>query len=175
MISGAQIKYRSNDLTISIKGTSSLHDWEITSDKGKVDAVFVMGSNLKMTGLSGLHFTVKSESLKSGNNMMDGKTYKALKTNAFDSISFNLKSATIVQQEANSYQLKCLGNLTIAGVTRETELLAACKLNGDKTFTCSGAKKLKMTDFNVKPPVALMGTIKTGDEISVGYNMKIIK
>ena len=175
MTSVAQVKYRSNDITISIKGTSSLHDWEITSDKGKVDAVFVLGNNSKMTALSGLHFTVKAESLKSGNSMMDGKTYKALKTTSFDSISFTLKSANITQLEANSYQLKCLGNLTIAGTTHETELVAGCKLNADKTLSCSGAKKLKMTDFNVKPPVALMGTIKTGDEISVGYNMRIIK
>ena len=106
---------------------------------------------------------------------MDKNTYKALKTDTYNSISFNLTSSKITQLEANSYQLKCLGNLTIAGTTRETELIAACKLNADKTYTCSGAKKLKMTDFNVKPPTAVMGTIKTGDEISVAYSLNIGK
>lgn len=171
----AQVQYRSDDFTLTIKGTSSVHDWEVTSDKGKLEAVLLLGNNSKITGLSGLHFTVESKSLKSGRNSMDNNTYKALKTNTYNSISFNLTSAKILQLEANSYQLTCLGDLTIAGTTRETELLAGCKLNADKTFTCSGIKKLKMTDFNVKPPTALMGTIKTGNEISVVYSMNIGK
>jgi len=175
MTSLAQAKYHSDDLTIKIKGTSSVHDWEITSDKGQLEAVLVIGNNSKITGLSGLHFTVQSKSLKSGRNSMDNNTYKALKTNTYNDISFNLTSAKITQLEANSYQLTCQGNLTIAGTTRETELVAACKLNADKTYTCAGDKKLKMTDFNVKPPTALMGTIKTGDEISVAYSLNIGK
>src|SRR4051812_41955178 len=171
----AQVKYRSEDLTILIKGTSSLHDWEIKSDKGQFEALFVLGPNYNITGISGLKFTVQSKSLKSGHDMMDNNTYKALKTSDFNSISFVLKNAVINQQDANNYQLKCIGNLSIAGTTKETELIASCKLNADKTFSCSGAKKLKMTDYNVKPPTVLMGTIKTGDEISVAYNLKIAK
>jgi YceI-like protein len=175
ILSSSQVKYRSEALTISIKGTSSLHDWEMKSDKGQLDAVLVLGNNFKITGISGLHFTVQSKSLKSGRSQMDNNSYKALKTNTYNSISFVLSSANIIQSDANSYQLKCLGNLTIAGTTHETELVVGCIINADKSYTCSGSKKLKMTDFNIKPPTVLMGTIKTGDEISVAYNLKIAK
>jgi len=96
--------------------------------------MFVLGPNYNITGISGLKFSVQSKSLKSGHDMMDNNTYKALKTSDFNSISFVLKNAVINQQDANNYQLKCIGNLTIAGTTKETELIASCKLNADKNF-----------------------------------------
>jgi hypothetical protein len=42
----------------------------------------------------------------------------------------------------------------------------------DKSFTVTGVKKMKMTDYNVKPPTALLGTIKTGNDITISYNLK---
>ena len=171
----AQVKYRSQDLTVKVTGTSSLHDWEIESNKGKVEAVLVLGPNYKITGVSGLKFTVQSESLKSGHSSMDNNTYKALKTGQHESITFVLSSSTITQIDANTYLLKCVGNMTIAGTTRETDLVAQCKLSADGTFTCSGSKNIKMTDFNIKPPTAIMGTVKTGNDISIAYNLKIVK
>ncbi len=171
----AQVKFRSEDLVVKVKGTSSLHDWEIKSNKGKVEGVLVLGPNYKITGVSGLRFTVVSETLKSGHNMMDNNTYKALKTNTHENISFVLTSANITQIDASTYQLKGIGNMTIAGTTRETDLVAVCKVNSDGTFTWSGSKDIKMTDFNIKPPTAIMGTVKTGNDISIAYNLKIGK
>ena len=172
---GAQVKYRSEDLTVSVKGTSSLHDWEMKTNRGKVEAVLLLGPDYKITGVSGLRFTVESESLKSGHSLMDNNTYKALKTDNFSNILFVLSSATISQTDANTYLLKCMGNLTIAGKTRETDLVASCKLNGNGVFTCSGTKNLKMSDFGVKAPTVLMGTVKTGNDVSIGFNLKIVK
>jgi polyisoprenoid-binding protein YceI len=107
--------------------------------------------------------------------MMDNNTYKALKTKTHENISFVLSSSNITQIDANTYLLKCVGNMTIAGTTRETDLVAQCKLNADGTFICSGSKKIKMTDFSIKPPTAMMGTVKTGNDISIDYNLKIVK
>jgi hypothetical protein len=32
-----------------------------------------------------------------------------------------------------------------------------------------------MTDFKIDPPTALMGTMKTGDEITISFNVKLAK
>jgi polyisoprenoid-binding protein YceI len=167
-------KYQAKNVSISIKGTSTLHDWEMKSSEGKCDAIFVLGANNKVTSLSGLSFAVPSKSLKSGNNMMDNNTYKALKTDTHQQIAFTLSSSTLTQLEGFNYQIKCIGKLTIAGATRETELLATGKLNpADNSLFVSGTKKMKMTDYNVKPPTVMMGTIKTGDDITINYNLKL--
>jgi polyisoprenoid-binding protein YceI len=167
--------YHSQNLNISVEGTSTLHDWHIKSDKGQCEATFVL-ANDKLTGLSGLNFAVPAESLKSGNSMMDNNTYKALKTGSFKTVNFVLSSATVSPVDASTYQIKAIGKLTIAGTTKETDLVATAKLNAaDKSFTVSGTKKLKMTDYNVKPPTVMMGTIKTGNDITISFNAKIVK
>jgi len=106
--------------------------------------------------------------------MMDRNTYKALHTKKTPNISFVLLSGNVTSTGQNTYELKGIGNLTIAGTTIETDLVATLKYNpADKTFSCTGTKKFKMTQYGVKPPTVMMGTIKTGDEISISYTLTI--
>jgi polyisoprenoid-binding protein YceI len=168
----AQAKYRAQTLDVIVSGTSTLHDWEMKSNKGEIDAMIVV-ANDKVT-LSGLSFNFPAESLKSGHSMMDNNTYKALKTKKNPNISFVLVSGNVTPEGSNTYQLKGIGNLTIAGTTIKTDLVATLRYNPvDKSFTCTGVKKFKMTQYGVKPPTVMLGTIKTGDEISISYNLNI--
>jgi polyisoprenoid-binding protein YceI len=170
----SDVKYAAKNISISIKGTSSLHDWEMKSGEGKCEVVFAMGANNKLTDVSALNFTIPAKSLKSGHSMMDNNTYKALNASAFTNIGFVLSSATVTPVDALNYQIKCVGKLTIAGQTRETELQATGKVNpADNSLIITGTKKMKMTEYNVKPPTVMMGTIKTGNDISITYSMKL--
>ncbi len=169
-------KYHSQSLTLVVSGTSTLHDWDLKSDKGRCEVLIGLDNNDKLNGISSLNFNVPAESLKSGHSLMDENTYKALKTDANKTISFVLTDATVTQENATNYQIKALGKLTIAGATRETELAATGTYYPvDKSFVITGRKTLKMTDFNVAPPSVMMGTIKTGDEISVYFSTKIVR
>jgi hypothetical protein len=124
--------------------------------------------------LTTLKFSLEAESLKSEKTMMDNNAYKALKTNSAKNISFILSSATISQVNQTNYQIKAIGKLTVAGTTRETDVIADVKYNqAEKIFTVTGTKKLKMTDYNVKPPSFMMGAVKTGDEISISFTTKL--
>ena len=42
-------------------------------------------------------------------------------------------------------------------------------------FSACGSYIMKMTDFGVDPPTAVFGTIKTGDEITIDYNLQLKK
>jgi polyisoprenoid-binding protein YceI len=169
-------KFRSSNLDLSISGTSSLHDWQMKSNQGKCEVVFDLGENDKITGVSGLNFTLDATTIKSEYTMMDNNTYKALKTKTNKNISFVLTSGVVTQSDPSSYVVKIIGNLTIAGKTQKIDLAATAKYNGaDKSFTINGSKKLKMTDYGVDPPTAMLGTIKTGNDITISFSSKIIK
>jgi hypothetical protein len=87
-----------------------------------------------------------------------------------------MTSGTVTSVDATTYQFKGQGNLTISSTTRLTDLVATLKYNpADKSFTASGTKVIKMTDWKVTPPTFMFGTIKTGDQITIGYNLKITK
>ncbi|HEY1112715.1 MAG TPA: YceI family protein [Chitinophagaceae bacterium] len=169
------IKYHSQNLSIVISGTSTLHDWDMKSSKGTASANFDIAGD-KLTGVSGLSFSMPAESLKSEHDMMDKNAYKALKTGSAKNITFVQTSATVTPVDATTYQLKIAGNLSIAGNTKATDLVATAKYNAaDKSFTVSGSKKFKMSEYGVKPPTVMMGTIKTGDPITVTFNSKIVR
>ncbi|MBD0366426.1 MAG: hypothetical protein ICV53_10030, partial [Flavisolibacter sp.] len=72
------VKFHSQSLSLTVSGTSTLHDWDEKSDKGRCEVLLVIDNNDKLTGISGLNFSVQAESLKSGHSLMDNNTYKAL-------------------------------------------------------------------------------------------------
>ena len=169
---GAQTNYHTLVVDIKLNGTSNVHDWEMTAVSGTSDAS-IETDNGKLTSVSKMNFSLPVKNLKSGKAAMDKNTYKAMKNDVNPNISFVLTSATVIPTGGNNYKLNCVGKMTIAGTTNETELLATGIYNpADKSFTVTGIKKMKMTDYKVKPPKALLGTIKTGDEISISYNLK---
>ncbi|MCW3080540.1 YceI family protein [Segetibacter sp.] len=172
----SQSKFQSESVNIELAGTSSLHDWTEKSDKGTGDAVFVVNSNDKVTALSAMSFTIAATSLKSGHKAMDKNTYKALKTDANPNITFILTSAKITPLTRDNYEVKCEGKLTIAGTTNNTEITGTGKYDAaNRSFTVKGSKKMKMTDYKVKPPTVMLGTIKTGNDITISYTIKFIK
>ncbi|MEO6732615.1 MAG: YceI family protein [Ferruginibacter sp.] len=168
----AQAKYHAQSLDVTVSGTSSLHDWDMKSSKGQFDANISM-TNEKVV-FTVLSFSIPAESLKSGHGMMDKNTYKALKTSVNPNISFVLSSGNVTALGSNNYLLKGMGKLTISGTTLLTDLEVKMKYNpADKSFSCTGIKKFKMSEYGVKPPTVMMGTIKTGDAISIAYNLTI--
>lgn len=153
---------------VSVTGTSSLHDWEeIAEQKSGSLALDLNGDAVSINALS---FVVEAESLKSGKSGMDKNTYKALMTDKHKQIVYKLEGIkSISPKGANSYKAVAVGKLTIAGKTNGIEMDLDLNVDGDKVLM-KGSKALKMTDYGIDPPKALMGTIKTGDDIVVHFD-----
>jgi hypothetical protein len=169
----AQVKYRAEDLVVNVNGNSSAGEWQIKTNKGQLEAVFGLNGTGKITSLYTLWFTVECATLKSGAAAMEKNAYKALKANDNETINFVLKSSKIKEIVPGTYEVTCTGFLTIAGVEKETELIVNCVVNEDKTFTCSGLKKLKLSDFAIKFPSSPANSIQPADDISIAYNVKM--
>lgn len=151
-----------------VYGTSNVHDWDIKAETIGGTAQFIMENN-EITNVGKLHFTVVAESLKSGKSGMDKNTYKALNTSKHKNITYQMTSCISVNKKsATTYEIKTRGNLTISGVTKQVPLTFKAVVDGKKV-TLSGETNLTMTTYNVEPPTALLGTIKTGDAVTIKY------
>jgi len=171
-LSYGQVKYHAkDDLNLLVSGTSTLHDWDMKEAKGECNAVFTLNPAGQITGLTSLSFVAPAEGLKSEHSGMDKNAYKALKTAANPNISYSLVSATVGADGV----IKCQGKLTIAGVTQNTELVANYKINVDKSITVMGKKNISMKDFKMEPPTFMMGTIKTGNDIVLKFDVSLRK
>jgi len=171
----AQVYQQASAPLVKIEGTSTFHDWHMDSEEGHSIAVFNF-NGATLTSVPSLTFTVRAETLKSGTKGLNKNAYKALNTEKYPDITYSSKVITVRANGANSYILNTKGALTIAGVTKEISIPVTCTVNpGDMTIQASGSYKLKMSEFNVTPPSFMFGAMKTGDAITITFNVSLKK
>jgi polyisoprenoid-binding protein YceI len=172
----AQTKYHASYSKVAINGTSTLHDWDMASSKASCDVAFVFDGSNNITGLSSLVFEVQAQSLKSDHSGMDKNAYKALNADKYPDISFVSNYANIKPNGANSYVVSAKGKLTISGVTKDVWLAGVTTVNpADMSVQTVGSLKIKMSEYNVEAPTFMFGAMKTGDEITVKFNVDLKK
>jgi polyisoprenoid-binding protein YceI len=165
---GADKYTLSKGYTVGIHGTSNLHDWDetvgVVTGEGTVswntDGTFDLGT---------MNIIMVVRSIKSTEGaMMNNNTYKALKADSNPEISFVLLTP-LKSIQTGGHTLPAKINLTIAGVTKAIDMTvtASGQKNGSVTF--EGSKTIAMTDYGIKPPVALLGTMKTGNNITIHF------
>lgn len=145
-----------------VEGGSSLHDWEMVSEAGKGEGVFIL-ENGKFKTVKSLSVSFVAETLKSGTKGLDTNAYKALQTDKNKEIRFVLKELT-----GQGTSLTAKGDLTIAGVTKPVSFPVKMSAVGTK-MTFEGSLETRLTNFSVTPPTALLGTVKTHDEIKLSF------
>lgn len=166
LVQAQELKLANNESKLQVFGTSSIHDWheDAESQSGKI--VF---SDLENGKIQTLSIAIEAESLKSGKSGMDKNTYKALNTKKHKQITFKLSKVESVTAKGNGvFDVKTVGDLTIAGSKKSVALNFKLTVNGTKA-TLEGEKKIKMTQYNVEPPTALLGTVTTGDELTIKF------
>jgi hypothetical protein len=165
----AQVQYQQkNDFNLTINGTSTMHDWEMKTSKIACNATFTFYEDGELGGLTLLNFTMPAQSLKSERTGLDAVAYRALKTSKYPTITFNLISATVSREGT---LIKCRGSLTVAGETREIELVASSRVNADKSINIRGSKQINMRDFDIEPPTFLFDNFKTGEDVTITFDL----
>ncbi len=170
----AQVKYNTKGKSeLILTGTSTMHDWEMTSSSATCEATFTSDASGKLTGLSNMTFKTTAKALKSGKGAMDKNAYKALKSDSHPDITAVLSNATIKAIDGKNYTINSQVKLTIAGKTVTTNLVTNAKVNADNTITVTGEKKIAMTDYDMKPPSFMLGTVKTGNDVVLKFNLTL--
>jgi polyisoprenoid-binding protein YceI len=162
----AQESYRLVSSELSVAGTSTLHDWESEVTETSIQASLDIVDG-QLQAIPKFMVKIPAKGIKSTKGrIMDNKTYDALKADDHPNITFQLTSTKI---QANN-QLTATGKLTIAGKSKTVSFPVTMKKGSDSAFTFSGSYSLLMSDYGMEAPTALMGSIKTGDEITVKFN-----
>lgn len=71
-------------------------------------------------------------------------------------------------------EVKACTRVSINGHSNDYWLEITAKRNSPSEYWLNGAKTIRMTDFGVEPPSAMMGLIKVDDEIGILLNLKIL-
>lgn len=157
--------------SILVEGTSNVHDWDVKAEKFSVQAEITKGEN--QPEIKSLFLDLEAESLKSGKGGMDKNTYKALKTDKHKKITFRYsKTVSTKTLSGNKYEVAAQGALQIAGVTKNVTVTSQMEQKGN-TWVLNGSFPMKMTDHDITPPTALLGSVKAGDEVTVKFQITL--
>ena len=167
-VSAQVLTFSPENSSIEINGTSNLHDWKSKTTQLKGHLMFADNDQLKS-----LTVEIPVKSIKSGEKLMDTKTYETLNASKNPSITFRMTDVVGVQRTGNNLQLTVNGNLSIARTTKKVQLKAVGKTNNSGVYTFTGSIHLKMTDFGMKPPTALLGTLKVGDQVKLVFDVSL--
>ncbi len=171
VILAAQTTYRIKSHEIRIEGTSNIQSW--TADVEKVSGSFSFSlENGKVTELHEASLRVESGSIiGSEGRMMNNKIYDALDIKQHPTITFTLREVLSLAENPGTTRISTRGVLTVAGVSRLISLHTIGRVlpNGDLEF--SGTHKVKMSDHSVSPPTAMLGALRTGDEVTLNFKI----
>ena len=158
-----------------IEGGSNLHDWSCKASSIdatiEVDEAFLKSTS--PTLLKKVQVKVPVRNLKCGHGGMDNNLYKALKADDVADISYILGTFDVIPSAADSFTVKSVGTLQIAGAEKTVNMdITASKLT-DGSIRANGELPLLMTDFGVKPPTAMFGTLRTDNKVTVKFSLLV--
>ena len=162
--------YRINPKTSSmtIYGTTNVHDFKTKVEQIKGE--LVVDNSKKVQSLS---VEIPVRSIKSGEKGMDNKTYEAFNDKKYPTISFQLVDVSSLQIKGDDITATVTGNLTMAGTTKRISFKTSGKNTRPGAYEFKGSIPLKMTDYKMKPPTAMLGVMKVGDAITLKYDINV--
>lgn len=164
---------------VKLDGTSTMHDWTVDSSiiGGYIefDSNFPLDPSKPSTDLKvtpKVEVTIPVSSLKSGKSLMDEVMHDAMKMKNYTNITYTLKEMKLKERKAGDpLQFDTKGELTVAGVKKEIDMVVTMEPVAPNKLKTSGAKTVKMTDYGIKPPAPAvgLGLIKTGDDVKITF------
>lgn len=163
---------------LSFEGTSSLHAFHCKTTKlqatVKVDAAYSEArlSELRRP-LKTVEVVIPVSSLSCGNKGLEKNMLKTLKADLYPDIRYVLSTYQIPSGSAtdNGFTLQAVGTLTVAGKQNTVEMLIKADRLPDGNAKATATQPLLMTDFGIKPPVFMLGTLRTGNKVVVSFKL----
>ena len=175
---------------VTIEGSSTLHGWRV---EGQQFGGYLIVQENELASLWNstssahplaptVHVEIPVASLKSGKRGMDDKISEALKAKRHPTIAYRLESAEIKTRQTTqvddcdgSRPIDTNGVLTVAGAERTVNIPMQVRCLSKNRLEVSGGTSLRMTDFGIDPPTAMLGMVRTGDTVHVHWTWVLAK
>ena len=158
---------------IWVEGTSSVRSYscEAAAVLGSVDAAVPALVATSLEGaVRGAEVVVDVAGLDCGNGTMNDHMRKALKAGEHGTISFRLNDYRVVATGPEA-QVQIDGVLVIAGKEQQVTIDGTATDAAAGALRVKGSHAIKMTDFGVKPPSLMLGTMKVHDPVKLNFDI----
>ena len=160
---------------IWVEGTSTVRGYscEAAEVKGTVEAPTPAFDVTKLDGaVSKARVAVDVATLECGNGTMNSHMRKALKVDQHGVIAFQLTDYQATAGGAET-KVRMNGTLEIAGQTRPVVVDGVATAADNGAVRVKGSTAFAMTDYGVKPPSLMMGTMKVHPNVKVNFDVVV--
>lgn len=154
---------------ITVEGTSNVHGWTCESTNFTASAAGT-ASGSALTSLTALNVTVAPANLDCKNGTMNGKMREALTAAP---VTYTLTNAAVGAAQGDRFPITVSGRLTIKGTARPVTISAQARALGNGRFKVTGEVPVTMSQHGIRPPTAMMGTMRTGDRVAVKFDVTL--
>jgi len=120
--------------------------------------------------VSSVMVSVPVEKLDCRNSTMNEHMRKAIKASQFPTIVFRASTYELAKS-SDGVAVTLNGTLTLGGVEKPITINAQAKPGDNGTLVVSGTREVRMTEFGLKPPTLMLGTLKVDERIKVGFDV----
>jgi polyisoprenoid-binding protein YceI len=160
-----------------VDGTSNVRDFKCTA--GTMDASIATTRSDAATGLyagektvTTVAFRVPAAQLDCKNGQMNEHMRKALKVSANPVIAFELGTYELLDKGGKMHAT-LTGTLSLGGVTKPITVGADLVQSTGGTVRVKGVYELRMSDYGLKAPSLMMGTMKVQDLVKVNFDLAL--
>jgi polyisoprenoid-binding protein YceI len=160
---------------LAIDGTSTVRDF--TCKAPTVNARLTpgeAGGELGLETLAGalndVVLEIPTGRLDCANGTMNEHMLKALQAQQHPTIRFQMSGYEAGAAKEGQVPLRIRGELTMAGASRPIELEGRATPTADGGLRVRGRYSLRMTDWGVRPPTLMLGTMKVGDSVVIRFD-----
>lgn len=172
-VASTPVSFTAKSHDIKISGTSNLHDWTANVPRLTTTAEMVVNGD-RLESISRMVIEVDATAITgSEGNIMTKKIAETLKSDKNPRIVFRMTRVDEISQTGSDFTVRAAGTLAMGGTTRPLDLVVRGKVlpNGEVQFT--GVKDMKMTTWQLEPPRAMLGALKTGDDVKVNFSVTL--
>jgi polyisoprenoid-binding protein YceI len=164
---------------LTFEGTSTMHAFHCKTTKLEatvnVDPTYVEARLSKLNRpLKTIDVVIPVKSLSCGSGGLEKNMLKTLKADKYPEIRYHLSTYQVDGAATDDgMTLRAVGTVTVAGQQKTFEMLVKTSRGTNGNATATGTQTLLMTDFGIKPPVFMLGTLKTGNKITVSFKLNM--
>ena len=168
-----------------LEGKSTIHDFESKTSETSIvltrEAAAPPASNpsslealIRSSGVRGMEVEVPVRSLRSAKSGLDKNLWKNLRADAaLSGHAYAEYDVAPAGASPDTLRIRAEGTLEVAGATRPDTLDARAYRTAQGLWI-EGDEPLLMSDFGIRPPTMMMGTLRVKDRIVVRYRLLLV-
>ncbi|TVP58572.1 MAG: YceI family protein [Gemmatimonadales bacterium] len=159
-----------------VTGGSTVRSWECEAERLDVRVNLAGGQDdLRLetieNGVRGVELHASAPEMDCDNDTMNDHMWDALGARDHGWISFRMTGYELTPSQEADTGLRISGTLEMKGERRDVVLDATLAAQADGSFALKGMHELNMTDWGIRPPRLMLGTLRVHEDVQVHWDL----